>query len=112
MEVNQSNISMPNLLKWFNQPETKELGVLHGEIATNHPYIGYETEGEIYEVNIIDLPNILTNRQNSLPKGKGFVVVREDLKKLLKMNVGAVEVVITDDKRLLVIIHHFYEKLK
>lgn len=112
MKMSDNAKNFKRLYNVFGSPSIKELGALHGEINAEYSFIGYESEGEIYEKKIDDLPDVFTERQNNLPEGKGFIAfTRKELKKLLEINVGAIEIVITNDDRILVIIHHFYEKL-
>lgn len=95
------NIMDLNLYKQFGHPKVKELGIM----LPNGYHV--ETVGEIYEVVLDELPDI-TN--GNLSKGKSLILFsKQDIKKLLQFNVGAVEIEITNESKLVIINHYFHD---
>lgn len=102
-----------SLYKRFGYPDVKELGLdenIDSEMRSNLGInIGdLESVGEIYRVDVSRLSNV-SLRQNPLPDGKSLVLfTKDDLKKLHQQGVGAVELVITNDQQLLIMLHWLY----
>lgn len=92
------------LHKIFGYPKYVELGVVLDGKETYD-----ETLGEVY-VKVIDELPIVDCDLRPLPKGRAVLLfTRNDIKKLLQHNVGAIEVVVSKANELLVINHHFYD---
>lgn len=93
------------LIKLFSNPETKELGV---DLHSNGRY--YESVGQVFEINIDEIPE---TDDRSIPGGKSLILFdKNDIKKLLETNVGAVELILTKEGKLLIVNHCLYDTIE